>query len=200
MAIKPLINEKELLVKVADGDDRAFAEIFRWYYQPLGQAIHRLTESLPSTQEIIQDAFIQVWQRRETLPQIGNFSGYLYILCRNGAFAAMKKQARQRMLQPALEQHLQWDAEQELLESPSEHYRRLIEDAVANLPEQQRRIYEMSRYQRLRYEEIARQLGLSADTVKTQVYNAVKSIRKQLGSEIPMGVAVVLTSVLTLHS
>ena len=199
MAIKPLHHERELLAKVARGDQRAFSEIFHWYYQPLGQAINKLTESLPLTQEIVQDAFVKVWLKRETLPEIENFSGYLFILCRNHAFAALKKLAKERKLQPVVEQHLQWESELDELENPSEYYREMIQDAVARLPAQQQRIYQLSRHDRLNYEEIGAQLGLSPDTVKTQIYNAVKFIRKDLTSKMPTGLILILTSVLTIN-
>jgi len=194
MAIKPLTGEKELLNKAARGDERAFASLFHHYYPGLGQAIYKLTESLPLTQEIVQDSFVRIWLKRETLGEIDHFSSYLFIVCRNQAFAALKKLARERRLQPVMEQQLQWEAELEELENPGDHYRALILAAVDKLPAQQKRIYELSRHDRLKYEEIAERLGLSPDTVKTQVYNAVKSIRKELGASISPAIILVLTS------
>jgi RNA polymerase sigma-70 factor (ECF subfamily) len=200
MAIKPLINEAEVLAKIAGGDEYAFTELFNWYYQPLGQSILRLTESLEMTQEIVQDAFVKIWLRRETITEIDNFNGYLFILCRNQAFTTLKRLAREKKLQPLVEQHMQWESEMDDLENPSEHYRELIQHAVAKLPAQQQKIYELSRYERLKYEEIAEKLGLSSETVKTQVYNAVKFIRKELSTQIAPGLIIVLTSVLTINS
>ena len=196
MAIRPLIDEQQLLGKIAQGDQSAFAEIFNHYYQPLGQAMLKLTESLPLSQEIVQDAFIKVWLGRETLDRIDNFSGYLFVMCRNGAFAALKKLARERQLQPVLEQQLQWERELDELENPAEGYRELIQQAVAKLPAQQQRIYQLSRQDRLKYGEIAQVLDISPETVKTQVYNAVKFIRSELSSHLAPSVILVLTSVL----
>lgn len=197
MAIRPLEDEQHLLGRVAQGDQSAFTEIFNHYYQPLGQAMLRLTESLPLSQEIVQDAFIKVWLSRETLGNVDNFSGYLFVICRNGAFAALKKLARERQLQPVLEQQLQWERELEELDNPAEGYRNLIQQAVAKLPAQQQRIYQLSRQDRLRYVEIAEVLEISPETVKTQVYNAVKFIRSELSSHMAPSVILVLTSVLT---
>jgi RNA polymerase sigma-70 factor (family 1) len=200
MAIRPLLNESDLLAKIADGDELAFAEVFNWYYQPLGQAIMNLTESLPLTQEIVQDAFVKIWLNRESLPRIENFSGYLFILCRNHTFATLKHLAKEKKLQPGIAQNLQWEHELEELDNPSEHYREMIQQAVAKLPAQQQKIYQLSRYERLKYEEIAAQMGLSAETVKTQIYNAVKFIRKDLSSGMAPGLIIVLTTALTLNS
>lgn len=199
MAIKAHKNENELLAKIAKGDQSAFSEIFNWYYQPLGQAMYKLTESLPLAQEIVQDVFIKIWLRRESLLLIENFSGYLFILCRNQAFSVLKKLARERKIQPVIEQQLQWETELAELDNPSEHYRELIQKAVEKLPSQQQKIYNLSRQERMKYDEIGNLLGLSPETVKTQIYNAVKSIRKDLTSQMAPSLIVVLTSVLTIH-
>lgn len=200
MAIKPLPNEQDLLAKIADGDESAFSEVFNWYYQGLGQAIFKLTESITLTEEIVQDAFVNIWLRRASLTQIDNFSGYLFVICRNQAFTVLKKLAKEKQLQPAMEQHLQWEADFNDFDNPSEHYRLLINDTVKKLPLQQQRIYLLSRQERLKYDEIATRLNISPETVKTQVYNAVKFIRKELKSKIAPSIIVVLTSVLTHHS
>lgn len=200
MAIKPLADENEVLAKVAAGDELAFAELFNWCYQPLGQSLLKLTESVQLTQEIVQDAFVKIWLRKEKLTDIDNFSGYLFILCRNQAFTTLKRLAKEKKLQPLVQQQLQWEAELEDLENPSEHYRTLIQQAVDKLPAQQRKIYQLSRYERMKYEEIGEKLGLSPETIKTQVYNAVKFIRKELSNQIAPGIIVVLTSVLTINS
>ena len=200
MAIRPLHNENEILAKIAGGDQHAFTELFNWYYQPLGQSILKLTESLPLTQEILQDVFVKIWLKRESLLEIDNFSEYLFIICRNQTFTTLKQLAKEKKLQPIVKQYLQWESELEDLDNPSEHYRELIQDAVTKLPAQQQRIYKLSRYDRLKYEEIGDQLGLSSETVKTQVHNAVKFIRKELSSQVSPSLVIVLTSVLTINS
>lgn len=200
MPIIPHHNEQTLLAKIAVGDEAAFAEIFKWYYEGLGNAILKLTESITLTEEIVQDAFVQIWLRRETLTEINNFSAYLFVLCRNQAFSVLKKLAKEKKLQPIVEKHLQWEADFDDLENPSEHFRLLIAEAVKRLPVQQQRIYLLSRQEKLKYEEIAAQLNIAPETVKTQIYNAVKFIRKNLDSRIAPALLMVLTSAMTRHS
>jgi len=197
MAVRPHDNERDLLAKIATGDQSAFTEIFNWYFQPLGQAMLGITDSVPLAQEIVQDAFIKIWLKRTTLTRIENFSGFLFILCRNQAFSVLKKLANERRrLQPALEDHLQWVSELDSPDNPAEQYREMIRRAVEKLPAQQQKIYQLSRHERLKYEEIGKLLGISPATVKTQIYNAVKFIRKDLSSNIGPGLVIVLTTVL----
>ncbi|WP_431292936.1 RNA polymerase sigma factor [Pedobacter sp. P26] len=60
LALKPLFNEQELLAKIAEGDERAFTELFEGYYGALGEFVYKITESKAVTQEIVQDAFIKI--------------------------------------------------------------------------------------------------------------------------------------------
>lgn len=199
MAITPHHDERDLLAKIAVGDELAFAELFRWYYEGLGEAVLRLTESIILTEEIVQDAFVTIWLRKEKLADIQNLSSYLFILCQNQAFTVLKRLAKEKKLQPILEQNLQWEADFEALESPSEHFRTMIGEVVKKLPLQQRRIYQLSRQEKLKYEEIASLLNISPETVKTQIYNSVKFIRKHLEIKIGPIIVMVLTSAFICH-
>ncbi|WP_431294425.1 RNA polymerase sigma factor [Pedobacter sp. P26] len=96
MAITPHHDERDLLAKIAVGDELAFAELFRWYYEGLGEAVLRLTESIILTEEIVQDAFVTIWLRKEKLADIQNLSSYLFILCQNQAFTVLKRLAKEK--------------------------------------------------------------------------------------------------------
>lgn len=199
MAIRNIPNEAEMLGKIAEGDQHAFTQLFDWYYQPLCQSVFAITESELLTQDIVQEAFVKIWVKRKVLTSIENFSGYLFILSRNLCFDSLKRLANEQKLEPALKMHMQWESELDELDNPSDYYRNLLEQAVEKLPQQQKKIYHMSRYDRLKYEEIGQQLGLSPETVKTQIYNAVKFIRKEVSSQVPACIIVVLTSVFTVR-
>ncbi|ALL06163.1 hypothetical protein AQ505_12080 [Pedobacter sp. PACM 27299] len=80
MAVKPLYNEAYVLKKIAQGDERSFAELFHWYSKPLAEFVFKLTDSLEVTEEIIQDSFIKIWLKREMLPDIQNFSEVFCLL------------------------------------------------------------------------------------------------------------------------
>lgn len=197
MAIKPLLNESELLQKIAQGDQRAFTTVFRWYGRPLGEFVLKLTGSPQATQEIVQDAFIKIWQRRETLPEIISFSNYLFIICRNQAFAVLKKIAAEPV--SAEDPQILETLEISEPEPGNDYYQSLIEAAVSKLPAQQQKVYRLSRYERLKHEEIALQLGLSAETVKKHIQLAVRSIQKDVGTRANFGIILALATPLILH-
>lgn len=194
MSIKPLVNETELMSKTADGDERAFTKLFQWYYEPLGKLVYNLIQSRELTEEIVQDAFVKIWLRRETLKTVDNFGKYMYVVCRNKTLDELKKIATQKISQANLEKVLVEEFEVDLLNNPTDEYRKMIENVVAKLPPQQQRVYMMSRYDRLKSSEIAQKLGLSETTVKKHIQLAVKFIQSSLSSKLSIGIILVLTT------
>lgn len=194
MAIKPLKNEKELLAKIALGDQRAFTELFDAYYTVLGAYVLKLTKSLDVSEEIVQDTFVTIWLKRADLTQIHNFSNYLFILCRNRTMDFLRKQGKERLAKAELESRLLKEFAEEDLENPSEMYRALIDKAVDKLPAQAQRVYILSRYERLKHEEIAAQLGISPETVKKHIQYAVSFIKSELNSRVDLSLLVIMLS------
>ncbi len=199
MVTKPLNNERELLAQIAAGDERAFTQVFHWYVKPLGHIVLKLTESLEVTEEIIQDSFIKIWNRRETLPSIDNFGAYLYVLCRNHAFLVMKKMASEEVSMATVEQNIKLESEAMSYDNPAEHYRTLIDAAVERLPAQQQKVYKLSRYDRLKYEEIGRKLNISSETVKKHIQAAIKSIQQDVKGQMSIIAFLVLTTPIVLR-
>ncbi len=186
------MNERELLTKVAGGDERAFKELFNGYYNTLGEYVFNLTESLLVTQEIVQDTFIKVWLKREELTAINNFSYYIFILCRNRAYNELRKKATERNLLKKLDVHLQQQETDHNQDVSPEIYREMINAAVDKLPPQAQKVYLMSRDERLKYEEIARKLNISAETVKKHIQYANKFITDEVKTHMNIAVITVL--------
>jgi RNA polymerase sigma-70 factor (family 1) len=183
LAIKPLPNETELIKQVACGSERAFTKLFDAYYRQLGEYVVRLTESVELAEEIVQDVFIKIWTKRECLTEIDNFSYYLFIISRNQTYNFLRKKASERVRQLAWEKQF----EEEIYEldqvSIEESYRIQIDKAVNKLPPQQQKVYLLSRNERLKYEEIATVLNISAETVKKHMKLALRSIKNSISLE-----------------
>ncbi|MDB4926029.1 RNA polymerase sigma factor [Mucilaginibacter sp.] len=194
MAIKSLVNERTLLVKVAEGNERAFKELFDFYYNPLGEYVFRLTNSIAISEEIVQDTFIKIWLKRETLAELKSFSNYLFIVCRNQTYDQLRKVSHKHNMQKKIEQYFQQELETEPAEAPIDQYRILIDNAVDRLPPQAKKVYLFSRHERLKYDEIAILLNISPETVKKHIQYAVNSIKKDVYAKIDMGILLILIS------
>lgn len=92
-------NEKELLLRTAAGDASAFSALFHRWHQELAEYVLRLTRSQCMTEEIVQDAFMKIWMKKEQLSEVGNFRAWLFILCRNHTFNCLRQLARNNIRQ-----------------------------------------------------------------------------------------------------
>ena len=194
MGLTPVKNEAELLALVAKGEERAFTELFDAYYRQLGEYVYKLTESIEVTEEIVQDVFIKIWLKREALPELDNFSYYLFILSKNQTLNHLRKKANDKVRQ--LEWLKQFEEEAYMPDDTPviEEYRSLIDDAIEKLPPQQKKVYKMSREERLKHEEIAKILNISPETVKKHIKLALRFIKNDLSSQNDAVIILVLST------
>ncbi|MES2775174.1 MAG: sigma-70 family RNA polymerase sigma factor [Bacteroidota bacterium] len=178
MALAALHNEKELLLRVAGGDDKAFAELFYAYHNQLAGFVLLLTDSVEMTEEVVQDIFVKIWMDRSKLLTVQKFVPYLFILTRNYTLNCIR--SRTTMRKNELQYIQTRDTEQsetpEPLNDPG--LALLLDRAVAQLPPQQQKVYLMSRREGLKHAEIADQTGLSKETIKKYIQWATESISR----------------------
>lgn len=194
MGLTPVKNEADLLALVAKGDERAFTELFDAYYRQLGEYVYKLTESMEVTEEIVQDVFIKIWLKKEKLPELDNFSYYLFILSKNQTLNHLRKKANDKVRQ--LEWLKQFEEEVYIPDDSSiiEEYRSLMDAAIEKLPPQQKKVYKLSREERLKYEEIAKILDISPETVKKHIKLALRFIKNELSSQNDAMIVLVLST------
>jgi RNA polymerase sigma-70 factor (family 1) len=168
-------NEKELLLRVAAGDQIAFSAIFYRYHQELAAYVLRLTRSLSLTEEIVQDTFIKIWVKKEQLTEVHDFRSWLFTISRNHSFNSLRDLARKAVQQGAWISQTIGDV-RDGGAPDREYYYTLIEEAIGQLSPQQQKVYLLSRRDGLKYEEIAERLQLSRNTVKRHMSLALQTI------------------------
>lgn len=185
-------DENQLIQQVVAGNETAFARLFYSYHHKLGAYIHRLTNSTELSQDIVQEVFIKIWTQRQKLAGVDNFDAYFFGIARNHAFTALKRIATERLRSTSFVQ-LVYRNSNSAADNFSDAYLTLVEEAIDKLPPQQKRIYQLSKVQRLKYAEIAIQLGLSHETVKKHMHLALQSIRHYvlLHKDIALPVAII---------
>jgi RNA polymerase sigma-70 factor (ECF subfamily) len=131
-------------------------------------------------EDIVQDVFVKIWEKKEDLAAVERFDSYMYVLARNHALNTLKKLAydRAKNLEAARSIKTLYHAN-ELTETSSDYYS-LLDQAVDELPPQQQKVYILSRHKRLKYNEIAQQMQLSSETVKKYLKLATRSITSYL--------------------
>lgn len=191
MADDLLHNEKDLLTRIADGDEEAFALIYHHYYPLLYPFVSKLTNSPPDTIEILQETFIRVWLARDKLPAIDNFRAWIFKVSSRENLTYLKNALHhQEKLNRYGSQYREVrhaDTPDELLHSTA--IARLVREAVYNMPQQRRQIYQMSRDRGMKPNEIAETLSISKNTVHNVLSTALREIREHLkasGYSIPL--------------
>ncbi|MFD1144648.1 RNA polymerase sigma factor [Larkinella insperata] len=186
--LSALHGENEVLGRIAQGDEKAFATLFNHYHQRLGLHIYRITKSTELAEEIVHDVFLKIWLNRELLTEIENFPAYLFVLSKNAALNGLKKVANEQARMIGLELDQLQVAE---MAEEDDRYM-LIDEAIDRLPFQQRQVYLLSRHERLSYAEIAERMNLSRETVKKYLQLSTESIATYIRKKLIISVLLVL--------
>lgn len=174
-----LVNEKALLNKLTQGDEKAFETLFKAYYAPLCLYASHVLSNDEKAEEIVQELFVHLWSQRNSLTINSSLRSYLFRSVKNQCLNWMqhlkiREKHASKMKETALREYQEADyfLEVGLAEK--------IEESINSLPEKRRQIFKLSREQGLKYQEIANQLGLSVKTVETHMGLALKQLREKL--------------------
>lgn len=183
-----IYDEVHLLQLTANGDEVAFRHLFDLYRTPVFNFAMHYTKDVQASEEIVQETFMKIWTQREKLPLVRRLETWIFVVVRNKCYDHLRKLARQAALERS------WSSSQPVEEpSPDEWYESreyaiLLDQAIDQLPAQQKLVYELYRQGSLQQDEIASTLGLSLPTVKTHLSLARKSITHYLRDNIDLAV------------
>jgi len=175
-------EEKELLTRVARGDETAFHTLFSQYSHKVYHSALRLLQSASHAEDVLQEVFMKIWLGREKLPGINCFSAYLNTITRNHIYNALRKLAGEELLLEKLfSPPPAANRPDTAIENMSlKELQDALQKVMATLTPQQKKVFELSRMEGLKHEEIALRLNISRETVKKHVSEALRIIRGQL--------------------
>jgi RNA polymerase sigma-70 factor (ECF subfamily) len=173
-------NDGLLIKSLAKQDEAAFEQVFKEYFKNLHAYACTILKDEAAAEEIVQQVFFRLWERSDGLTISGSLAAYLYRSVHNGSLNYLKHQK----VRAAYRQHAGY-----MKENANEHggknlslkeLETRLADALNELPEQCRTIFQLSRFEELRYKEIAERLNLSVKTVENQMGKALKILRTKL--------------------
>jgi len=131
-------------------------------------------------EDITQDIFVKIWDKREHLTEIEKFGSYLFRMAQNYAINAFRKTA----VETAALSHLQSEPEYNSTDNylSEKETSALLHKAISRLSTQQKLVYTLSREEGLKYEEIARRLNVSPSTVKNHMLAALHALRESFAA------------------
>lgn len=171
---------------ISGGDKGAFEQVFRQYYQPLCNYVCSITKDLNEAEEVVQTVFYNIWNKREKLEITGSLKSYLYRAAHNDCLNRIKHQKIKKnyagdYIKTA--DHSGADASQTL---QAKELNTKIQEAIDMLPEQCGQVFKLSRFENLKYSEIATQLNISVKTVENHMGKALKILRERLKDYLPL--------------
>jgi RNA polymerase sigma-70 factor (ECF subfamily) len=183
MQVNNIPDDRTLLDAMRLGDERALGKLYdRYWMKLLSIAINRLNVQTEA-EECVQDVFIGIWRRRESIAVTHNLGAYLS--------AAIRNQVLNRLAQRYTKKHNpefrpQKDLAYETADSGilAKDLSALVESTVSILPEKCQMIYRLSRMDGKSNKTIASELNISEKTVEGHITKAIQAIRKRLSSDI----------------
>lgn len=180
------VSVDQLITTLKSGDITAFEMLFRTYYQPLCNYAYTFVQDRDEAEEIVQSTFLNVWEKRDNLSIHTGVKPYLYAMVRNASLNVLKhekiKQQHVTMEMAVAERSVE-SVTRTVMASELENK---IYSAMDKLPEQCRLVFKLSRFEELKYSEIAEQLNISIKTVENQMGKALKIMRDQLKDYLPL--------------
>ena len=165
---------------MAQGDRVAFQVLYKIYFPLVQRYVSLFEPSKRSLDELTQDVFVRIWDKRGRLGGVDSFKNYLFMVSRNVVFnyiRALKVRQRVKELDDSLETSGSNDLESELL---FKQYYRIALEAMDKLPPGRRKVLKMSIDDGLSLDEIALELNISRSGVKKQLYAATAFVRQYL--------------------
>lgn len=162
-------------------DERAFNALYKQWCGKLYNFVMKLSGGDNSlAEEIVQDVFVTVWERRETLDKDKSFGNYICTIAKSRLLNTYKHRMVESLYNRLMTETHPAASDATNNEVDSDFLNEFLAATVEELPEARRRIFMMSRYECLTNKEIAARLHLSENTVESQMNKALKFIRSRI--------------------
>ena len=172
---------------LAQRDETTFEQVFKTYFKRLHAYAFTILRDEEEAEEMVQQVFFKLWERNvrkdpfgENLSLTGSVSSYLYRAVHNESLNYIKHQKVRSNHQLHVAYSMKNEVEHPAKKVMTGELEKKIHTALNELPEQCRTIFQMSRFDELKYREIADKLGISVKTVENQMGKALKLLRQKL--------------------
>ncbi|QQT25523.1 RNA polymerase sigma factor [Sphingobacterium spiritivorum] len=186
--MKDSITQKQILLALTNGDEHAFEDIYEQYFQSVYIFVLAYVKSPDLAQDICQEIFMKVWNKREQFAQVLSFKHYLFTLAKNHTLNQLRKISRSNA---SLQEVLRYYpiAEQTTGNNiQHKEYEKFIEEAYEKLSPTAKRVFTLCREQQMTYDQVAEEMGFSRDAVKKYMVQTMKTFRSLLSGPLDIQV------------
>ena len=171
-------NNNDLLQRLKNNDKSALKVIFQEHYPIVYRAIYRIVSDLGIAEDLAQDVFMRLWEKRHKIDIQGAIGAYIRRMAVNEALGYLRKNKKYKIEEVA-------DYHSPLTISGEDTYldkelQAEVNKAIETLPPRCKAVFMLSRFEELSYKEISQKLEISPKTVENQISKALKTLRKAL--------------------
>lgn len=171
-----IINSESFVSLLKKGDKNAFKIIFDTYYKRLYLFSLSYVDDKFAAEEIVENTLLKLWQKRNKLDKIKNLKSYLYTMVRNASIDYNKKE--KKFVRLDVEKHDSFHQRDQYIIEEETHA--ILFQALEKLPEKCRKVFELSCLDGVKYKDIAEDLQISINTVKSQRARAIELLKSHL--------------------
>jgi len=177
MALQGILSQR----RISNSDISEFEKLFRAYYQPLCRFAYQLIHDMDAAEEVVQEFFYNYWKNRETLEVKISLKAYLYRSIRNNSLRHLEHLAITRKhAKEVLAVETEIDSASTSDELEMNELNAIVDKTLNELPERCSKVFKLSRFDGLKYLEIAELLSISVKTVEADMGKALHLFRKNL--------------------
>lgn len=176
-------DDRDLLTSIADGDDVAFRELFDRYRAPFFGVAMKLSGSSEVSEEVVQETFIRIWEKRGLLRELEHAKAYLYRMFHNVLFEYFRHAAAEKKAMGAILEYYDTETDEGVKEKLRLEARlALLQESLKHLTPQQAVVFRLIRLEGLSRNDAAARMGISPNTVRNLLAEATKVLRARNGS------------------
>ena len=176
-------TDAELIAEFKDGNRNGFNELVRRYQKKVYWIARRIVGSHDEADDVTQDVFVKVYEKLSAFRGDSEFYTWLYRIAVNTSFSVTSKRRFKDLFQyNEVEDRvdIEQEADKALLQK---EYQSLLEDAIAELPKQQKAVFQLRYFDELQYQEIAKIMKRSEGAVKANYFFALNKIKSMMQKE-----------------
>ena len=179
------MNEKEkiLVIRLKNNDKIAFEKIFNKYSERIYYFSYRYLKNKEESEEITQEVFVRLWNRRFDLKPELSFNSYLFMITKNAVIDLLRKRQKETSID---ENYKIFNNDQESQPDDKLEYKELnkvVESSIEELPFKRKQIFLMSREKGFTYKQIAAKLNISIKTVESHMRLALRQLKESIGDK-----------------
>jgi RNA polymerase sigma-70 factor (ECF subfamily) len=174
------VKETRIVKRISKGDIKVFEELFHKYYPGMCSYAESLVNKPEIAEEIVQDVFYNIWKNKNNIRINLSWQSYLYRSVFNNSMMYLRKSKRELTLDDRWAENQIIDESHSTEELDAKELNALIIFTLQSLPDRTREIFNLNRFEGMKYKEIAEKLSISVKTVEANMGKALKALRSSL--------------------